>query len=136
MLLAVWKLNVLIKKLYEANALGKIPDDHFNRMFAEYDTEQKQLQSQVKEYEKSLSDVCDSKEKANRFMRIVRKYSNPTVLTAALANEFIEKIIVHEAIKENGPKSRGGVRRQQVEVYFNFIGQISDVIHRKGETAA
>ncbi|MBP3858084.1 MAG: recombinase family protein [Ruminiclostridium sp.] len=130
------ELNVLIKKLYEANALGKIPDDHFNRMFAEYDTEQKQLQSQVKEYEKSLSDVSDSKEKANRFMRIVRKYSNPKVLTAALANEFIEKIIVHEAIKENGPKCRGCERRQKVEVYFNFIGQISDVIHRKAETAA
>ena len=130
------ELNVLIKKLYEANALGRIPDDHFSRMFAEYDSEQKQLQSQVKGYEKMLSEVGDSRNKANKFLRIVRKYSKPTELTATLANEFIEKIIVHEAIKENGPKSRGGERRQKVEVYFNFIGQISDVIHRKAETAA
>ena len=130
------ELNVLIKKLYEANALGRIPDEHFNRMFVEYDTEQKQIQAQVKEYEKSLSDVGDSKDKANRFMRIVRKYSNPTELTAALANEFIEKIVVHETIKENGPRSRSGIRRQQVDVYFNFIGQIADILNQKNKDAA
>ena len=130
------ELNVLIKKLYEANALGKLPDEHFNRLFADYDSEQKELYSQGKEYEKKLSEFGNSKNKADKFLRIVRKYSKPTELTATLANEFIEKIIVHEAIKENGPKSRGGERRQKVEVYFNFIGQISDVIHRKAETAA
>ena len=48
------ELNVLIKKLYEANALGKLPDEHFNKLFADYDSEQKELYSQVKEYEKKL----------------------------------------------------------------------------------
>ncbi len=33
------ELDELIKKLYEGNATGKIPDKHFNRLLVEYDTE-------------------------------------------------------------------------------------------------
>ena len=33
------ELNDLIKKLYEGNATGKIPDRHFTRLLADYDSE-------------------------------------------------------------------------------------------------
>ena len=34
------ELDGLVKKLYEGNATGKIPDKHFTRLLAEYDEEQ------------------------------------------------------------------------------------------------
>ena len=37
-------------------------------------------------------------------------------LTASMLNEFIEKVVVHEADKSTGD------RRQKVDIYFNFIG--------------
>ena len=37
----IGELDELIRKLYEGNATGKIPDKHFNRLLAEYDTEHK-----------------------------------------------------------------------------------------------
>ena len=37
-------------------------------------------------------------------------------LTAPMLNEFIEKVVVHEADKSTGD------RRQKVDIYFNFIG--------------
>ncbi|WP_243109424.1 DUF4368 domain-containing protein [Anaerophilus nitritogenes] len=37
-----------------------------------------------------------------------------------MLNEYIEKVIVHEAIGSKPGKDR----KQQVDVYFNFIGNI------------
>ena len=40
----IGELDELIRKLYEGNATGKIPDKHFNRLLVEYDTEQSALE--------------------------------------------------------------------------------------------
>ena len=37
-----------------------------------------------------------------------------------MLNEFIEKIVVHEADKSGGRLNR----KQKVDIYFNFVGQI------------
>jgi len=117
------ELDILIKKLYEANALGKLPDEHFNKIFADYDTEQKQLNESIAELTASVNSANDEKNNADKFLKIIRKYTDVTELTASMANEFIEKIIVHEAIKANGTKGRGE-RKQKVDIYFNFVGQL------------
>ena len=54
--------------------------------------------------------------KAQRFVSLVRRYTNFGELTAPMLNEFIEKVVVHEADKSTGD------RRQGVDIYFNFIG--------------
>jgi hypothetical protein len=43
------ELNVLITKLYEDNISGKIPDKHYERMFAQYDAEQTSLEVKILE---------------------------------------------------------------------------------------
>ena len=50
---------------------------------------------------------------------MIHKYNNFNELTPYMLNEFVEKIIVHE-------RARKGSRdtTQQVDIYFNFIGQI------------
>ena len=50
------------------------------------------------------------------FVRLVKRYRNFTEITQTMLNEFIEKVVVHEADKSTGD------RRQKVDVYFNFIG--------------
>ena len=40
-------------------------------------------------------------------------------LTAELLNTLIEKIVIHEAIK-----SADGMRDQEIEIYYRFIGKI------------
>ena len=44
---------------------------------------------------------------------------NPTELTAELLNTLIEKILVHEAVK-----NEDGSREQEVEIFYRFIGKI------------
>ena len=44
------ELDGLVKKLYEGNATGKIPDKHFTRLLAEYDEEQTGLETSIAEW--------------------------------------------------------------------------------------
>ena len=52
------------------------------------------------------------------FLKIVKKYTEPTELTPQLLHEFVEKIVVHEADKSSGH------RVQRIDVHYNFIGEI------------
>lgn len=116
------ELNTVIKKLYESNALGKIPDDLFDNMFSEYNTELQVLKATVAEKQSVVDAEENEKSKSQRFLKLVKKYTCPTKLTATIANEFIDKIIVHECVKKDGKKSKGH-RTQKVDIVFNFIGE-------------
>ena len=52
------------------------------------------------------------------FLKIVKKYTQPTELTPALLREFVEKIVVH------APDKSSGHRIQRIDVHYNFIGEI------------
>lgn len=116
----VKELDELIKKLYEGNATGKIPDKHFERLFAEYDSEQSRLEERISELQANLEDYTKSRVRTDKFMELVRKYQGCDEITTPMLNEFIEKIVVHEADTSGGRLNR----RQKVDIYFNFVGQI------------
>lgn len=52
-------------------------------------------------------------------MALIRKYTNLTELTAPLLNELIDKIVVHEATKDEN-----GKRVQDIDIYYRFVGMI------------
>ncbi len=112
----IGELDELIRKLYEGNATGKIPDKHFNRLLAEYDTEQSALEQAAAELKEGITAQAEDGMRAQRFVSLVRRYTSFDELTAPMLNEFIEKVVVHEADKSTGD------RRQKVDIYFNFIG--------------
>ena len=112
----IGELDELIRKLYEGNATGKIPDKHFNRLLAEYDTEQSALEQEAAELKEGITAQAEDGMRAQRFVSLVRRYTSFDELTAPMLNEFIEKVVVHEADKSTGD------RRQKVDIYFNFIG--------------
>lgn len=56
---------------------------------------------------------------AEKWVALIKQYANPTKLTAELLNTLIEKIVIHEATK-----SADGMRDQEIEIYYRFIGKI------------
>ena len=110
------ELDTLIKKLYEGNATGKIPDKHFERMLADYDREQSELEQMVFELQESIATQAQDFESPQKFVALVKRYTDFSELTASMLNEFIEKVVVHEA---TGDRAH---RNQKVDIYFNFIG--------------
>lgn len=111
------ELTTLITKLYEDHALGKIPVKHFDRLFNIYDTEQQDLEKQIQYFEDEIESYHQRKVDSDKFLKMIEKYTDIEELTVPMINEYIEKVVVHEST--GGRKGKD--RKQQVDVYFNFI---------------
>lgn len=118
------ELDGLVKKLYEANATGKLPDKHFTRLLAEYDEEQAALEASMTEWQEQIDNWNADKLKTEKFNELVKRYTDFSELTTPMLNEFIEKVVVHEATG-----GRGNSRRQRLDIYLNFIGAFEVPAH-------
>ena len=110
------ELDTLVKKLYKTYALGKLPENHFDRMLAEYDAEQAALRQEITDLQAQIDGYIADSVRADKFIELARRYTDFDELTAPMLNELIEKVVVHEGDKSSGK------RVQKVDVYLNFIG--------------
>lgn len=110
-------LDALIEGLFEANFTGKISDKRFKTMSEKYETEQAALEESISDSENELAQLQVDAGNVDRFLEMVRHYTDFSELTTPMLNEFVDKIVVHEAEKVDGE------RTQEVEVYLNFIGR-------------
>ncbi len=113
------ELNRILCKLYEDNALGKIPDDRYELMAGEYETEQAVIRKSLPELAARLNELKSNSDNADKFISVIRKYTTVEKLDAAILNELIDKIIVHH--KE---KSDDGKTYQQIEIFYRFVGKL------------
>jgi len=113
------ELDTLFLKIYEDNALGKLSDERFAQVSVAYDAEQATLKTQTAAMKTELEAFEQDGQNADRFLALVKRYTAFDELTTPMINEFVEKIIVHEADKSSGE------RRQQIDVYLNFIGDFT-----------
>ena len=111
-------IDKLITRLYEDHVLGTLSDDRYQKMMADYEEEQERLKTEITVMEKLIDQQREDSDNYDRFSALVEKYVDIPELTTAIVNEFIKKIIIHEADKSSGH------RRQTVEIVFNFVGQI------------
>ena len=107
-------LDKLFARLYEDNVLGKISDERFAQMSANYDSEQKQLKQTVSELQKFIEETEQKTSDISNFIDLVRKYTYIEELTPEIMHELVEKIVVH------APDKSSGHREQKVEIYFRF----------------
>jgi len=115
----VAELDKLIKGLYEDKISGSLSAKRFEILSCEYEAEQETLEAEIAEIEASLAAFAEDTGKAERFIGIVRKYTDFSELTASMLNEYVERILVFEAEKINHR------RKQRVEVHLNFIGRFN-----------
>ncbi|MDD3747183.1 MAG: DUF4368 domain-containing protein [Anaerostipes sp.] len=83
------------------------------KMSVTYESEQKELNARVT----TLQDFIDhAKEK---FLSLVRKFTDIKKLDTEIIREFIEKIIVYKAEKVDGH------RTQRIQIIYNCIGAVA-----------
>ena len=111
------ELNTLIKKLYESFATGRISDELFDSLLAEYDKEQKDLKAAIETDQKHLEEYEQDTENVHRFLELVDRYTEFPELTAQMINEFVDKIVVH------APEKIDGDRTQEVEIFLKYVGK-------------
>ena len=112
------ELERLICKIYEDNALGKLPDARYEALDAQYAKEQEALNAEIAELEKAVTGYEQSRKSAEKFIALIDKYENFDTLTNTMLNEFVEKILVHERARKGSQDTT-----QEVEIYFNFVGR-------------
>lgn len=112
------ELETLICKIYEDNALGRLPDARYEALDAQYAKEQDALHTEIAELEKSVMGYDQSRKSAEKFIALIDKYKNFDTLTNTMLNEFVEKILIHERARKGSQDTT-----QEVEIYFNFVGR-------------
>ena len=110
------ELDAIIKKLYESFAIGRITDERFDTLLAEYEAEQKSLQISAAEAEQQVSAFEEDTGRAAQFLALAKKYTDFSELTIPMINEFIYKIVVHDPEKIEGARVTAG------DIYLKFIG--------------
>ena len=113
------ELSAIFKRLYEDSVTGRISDERFAELSADYEAEQRQVREHAAELQAELSKAQEATVNAERFMNIVRRHISFEELTHTLLREFIEKIVVHECSYDEN-----GTRRQDIDIYYSFVGKV------------
>lgn len=111
------ELDTLIQNLFEANVTGRLTNKRFAMLSETYEKEQGELERSISESEEKLAQFDEDEVNIDHFLKLAKKYDDFSELTTPMLNEFIEKIIVHEAEKIDGE------RTQEVEVCLKYIGR-------------
>lgn len=106
-------------RMYEDWSAGRITEYNFNLLTKKYQAEQLELEEKISRLQAELSAEQQTAVDAEKWVALIKQYANPTELTAELLNTLIEKIVIHEATK-----GADGMRDQEIEIYYRFIGKI------------
>jgi hypothetical protein len=110
------ELDMLFRKVYEDNAIGRLSNERYEQMSGDYEREQAEIKAQTSAIKAELHSFEQDSMNAENFLELVRRYTVFDELTTPMLHEFVNKVIVHEADKSSGE------RVQQVDIYLNFIG--------------
>ena len=113
------EIDALFSRMYEDRVTGRITERNFSMLSDKYQTEQETLAQAIDSLQQQLAQDMQDSADAEKWIALIKQYKTPTELTAELLNALIEKILVHEASKDEN-----GNRVQKVEIYYRFIGKI------------
>ena len=114
----ITELDMIFKRLYEDSISGKLTDERFHKLSTDYEVEQAGLQAQAAILREEIEEVEGKSADVDRFLSVVRQYTDIPELTPRILHEFVEKIVIHSA---TDPHSKIN-RRQEVDIYYKGIG--------------
>ena len=114
-------LDRIIQNLYEDKVSGMLSEERFIKLSKNYESEQAELTDKVKFLKEELMAVQKETADINKFMRLIKRYTEITELNAEIVRTFIDKIYVHK-----GEKAQGG-HRQTIEIIYNCVGAIPEM---------
>ncbi len=113
------ELDKLIERIYTDNVMGKISDERFAIMSANFEAEQKELRENLSTLEQSIIDAETEKVDMKKFLETIRECTDLKELTPAIVNTLIKRIEVHNSIMVDG------VKRVPIDIHFTAVGLIS-----------
>lgn len=113
------ELSTLVRGLYENLMSGLLPERQYKQLMKQYDDEQNELEIKMEQLKSVLSQEKEKPLDIEHFIRLIREYKAPVEVSDSMLEELVDKIVVHEA------EGIGKSRTQQVDIYFNYVGQVN-----------
>jgi len=113
------ELDKIMNKLYEDLALEKVTEERYQTMSKGYEAEQSGLKERRNKLTEIITRAESVYENIEKFLPIIKKYTDITELNTHILNELIQKIVVYE--KTNNPD---GSKSQRVDIHYKFIGYV------------
>ena len=112
------ELDKIIQSLYEDKVAGKISEERYIKMSDNYEVEQKTLTERLNFLKAEIEKAKTQYDNIQRFLAIVKKYSDFDELTPEILRAFVDKVIIHEKVKVEGRYF------QTIEIIYNFVEAI------------
>lgn len=116
------ELSALFKRLYEDSVLGRIPDEQYRILSAEYIAEQKAIQEELPEAQARLQELRDTTSNVSQFLENARKYTEIPELTSEILHTFIQRVEVGERAERYSRTAP-----QEIRIYYRDIGIVDDI---------
>ena len=110
------ELNLLFRKLYEDNALGRLSNEQFVFLTSGYEDEKRELTKRAAALKKEIDTVAERSADVKRFVALVRRYTEISELTYENVHEFIDRILVYELDKDTNTR--------KIEIFYSFVGKV------------
>lgn len=129
------------KTVYDEDSAIEVPKDEtpvylewtlwraalaIDQMLHDFELELDGLNTSITQDQQELDRISSESVNAEKFIALVKRYTDFSELTPAMINEFIEKILVHQA------EGKGASRTQEIEIFFNFVGKV-EIPHEEVE---
>ena len=121
------ELTALFKRLYEDNVLGRITNEQFRRLSADYNAEQKTLEDAIPGKLERLEKLRASAANVDAFIEKAKRFKTIDKLTPELLRLFIERIEIGERAKKHSHSAP-----QDIRIVYRDIGMV-DSNMEKGE---
>jgi len=115
------EIDLVISKLFEQSALGKIENERFEKMSENYELEQKDLHQKAEVLLIKIEEEEGRFDQADRFVASVKKYKNVEKLNREMLCELVDSIQVHQAEGAKGVRKN---RTQKITINYRFFNQV------------
>ena len=113
------EIERIIVKLYEEKVSGTMPEERFELLAKNYETEQAELKQKTEVLKASLAAKEESDSSLAKFVSLVRSYTEVAELTPEILNSFIDKIYIGK------PERIDGQRVQEVKIIYKLVGAVN-----------
>lgn len=114
-------LDRIIQNLYEDKVSGTLSEERFIKLSQNYEKEQTEMAEKARILREEINAGQKETADINKFMRLVKSYTEITELKPEIVRTFIDKIYVHK-----GEVAQGG-HRQTIEIIYNCVGAIPEI---------
>ena len=113
------ELDNLFVKLYEDWSSGRVGSYNYNMLSQKYEQEQESIVQKLNQLQMLSTAAQNEDQKIEKWVSLIKQFSEPTDLTRELLTALIDKIVVHQAVKQED-----GSKLQEIEIFYKFIGKV------------